>query len=207
MGFSLQWLLLLQDTGSGPHGLGSWGAQASLLHGMWDLSEPGIEPGSPAQAGRFFAAEPPGKPVLSLLGPHSCFPQSITSFADGLPARVVIAPQLATNTSDTFSALGASAQWSLLGPRVQLGRAVAPAPGRALLRAGDICVTQDMGGATSGRGWGGDFGGRRSLLLESERQARCFLVRHRECTLQQFVLCLGWWSRAPLTAASKKGGG
>ena len=129
VGFSLQWLLLLQDTGSGPHGLGSWGAQASLLHGMWDLSEPEIEPGSPAQAGRFFAAEPPGKPVLSLLGPHSCFPQSITSFADGLPARVVIAPQLATNSSDTFSALGASAQWSLLGPRVQLGRAVAPAPG------------------------------------------------------------------------------
>ena len=48
-----------------------WGARASLLHGVWGLPGPGIEPGSPALAGGFLAAEPPGKPVLSLLGPHS----------------------------------------------------------------------------------------------------------------------------------------
>ena len=29
---------------------------------MWDLPGPGIEPESPALAGRFFTTEPPGKP-------------------------------------------------------------------------------------------------------------------------------------------------
>ena len=49
VGFSLQWLLLLQSTGSGSagfsscgsraleHSLSSCGAQALLLHGTWDL--------------------------------------------------------------------------------------------------------------------------------------------------------------------------
>ena len=31
---------------------------------MWDLPGPGIEPMSPALAGGFFTAEPPGKPML-----------------------------------------------------------------------------------------------------------------------------------------------
>ena len=31
-----------------------------------DLPDPGIRPGSPALAGRFFSTEPPGKPVLHL---------------------------------------------------------------------------------------------------------------------------------------------
>jgi len=44
------------------HRLNGCGAQASLLHGMWDLPEPGIRPGSLALAGRFFTTEPPGKP-------------------------------------------------------------------------------------------------------------------------------------------------
>ena len=81
-GFSLQWLLLLQSRalgrgaeasvavahglngwGSGAleHRVSSWGAQASLLCGMWELPGPGIEPVSPALAGRFFSNEPPGK--------------------------------------------------------------------------------------------------------------------------------------------------
>ena len=35
---------------------------------MWDLPRPGIEPVSPALAGRFFTTEPPGKPYrLSLV--------------------------------------------------------------------------------------------------------------------------------------------
>ena len=38
------------------------GPQAQLLHGMWDPPRTGIEPTSPALAGRFFTAEPPGKP-------------------------------------------------------------------------------------------------------------------------------------------------
>ena len=36
--------------------------QAQLLHGMWDLLGPGMEPVSPALAGRFFTTEPPEKP-------------------------------------------------------------------------------------------------------------------------------------------------
>ena len=34
--------------------LSSCGAQASLLHGVWDLPGPGLEPVSPALAGGFF---------------------------------------------------------------------------------------------------------------------------------------------------------
>ena len=42
--------------------LGSCGARAKVLYGVWDLPEPGIELVSPALAGEFFAIEPPGKP-------------------------------------------------------------------------------------------------------------------------------------------------
>ena len=38
------------------------GAQAYLFCSMWDLLGPGIEPESPALAGRFFTTEPRGKP-------------------------------------------------------------------------------------------------------------------------------------------------
>ena len=46
------------------HRLGSRGAQASLLHGIWDLPGPGREPRSPALAGGFFTTEPPEKPHI-----------------------------------------------------------------------------------------------------------------------------------------------
>ena len=42
--------------------LSSCGAWAQLLHGMWDLPGPGMEPVSPALAGGFLTTEPPGKP-------------------------------------------------------------------------------------------------------------------------------------------------
>ena len=38
---------------------GSW---AQLLHSTWDLPRPGLEPVSPALAGRFLTTVPPGKP-------------------------------------------------------------------------------------------------------------------------------------------------
>ena len=41
--------------------LSSCGAWALLLRGMWDLSGPGLEPVSPALAGRFLTTAPPGK--------------------------------------------------------------------------------------------------------------------------------------------------
>ena len=42
--------------------LSSCGSQVQLLHGMWDLPRPGLEPVSPALAGRFSTTAPPGKP-------------------------------------------------------------------------------------------------------------------------------------------------
>ena len=42
--------------------LSSCGSRAQLLHGMWDLPRPGLEPVSPALAGGFSTAVPPGKP-------------------------------------------------------------------------------------------------------------------------------------------------
>ena len=43
--------------------LSSCGSRAQLLRGMWDLPRPGLEPVSPALAGRFSTTEPPGKPL------------------------------------------------------------------------------------------------------------------------------------------------
>ena len=44
------------------HRLISCGSRAQLLRGMWDLPRPGLEPVSPAPAGRFPTTAPPGKP-------------------------------------------------------------------------------------------------------------------------------------------------
>ena len=44
--------------------LSSRGSRAQLLCGMWDLPRPGLEPVSPALAGRFSTTAPPGKPSL-----------------------------------------------------------------------------------------------------------------------------------------------
>ena len=41
--------------------LSSCGTRASLLHGMWDLPGPGIEPVSPALTGGFLTTVPAGK--------------------------------------------------------------------------------------------------------------------------------------------------
>ena len=43
---------------------GSW---AQLLRGMWDLPRPGLEPVSPALAGRFSTTAPPGKPDVFII--------------------------------------------------------------------------------------------------------------------------------------------
>ena len=47
--------------------LSNCGSQAQLLRGMWDLPRPGLEPVSPALAGRFLTTAPPGKPFLLFL--------------------------------------------------------------------------------------------------------------------------------------------
>ena len=72
---SLRWLLLLRSTGSRctgfsscgtqplEHRLSSCGTRAQLLHGMWDLPGPRLEPMSPALAGGCLTTAPPGKPL------------------------------------------------------------------------------------------------------------------------------------------------
>ena len=42
--------------------LSSCGSRAQPLHSMWDLPRPGLEPASPALAGRLSTTVPPGKP-------------------------------------------------------------------------------------------------------------------------------------------------
>ena len=42
--------------------LSNCGTRAQLIRGMWDLPRPGLEPVSPALAGRFSTTAPPGKP-------------------------------------------------------------------------------------------------------------------------------------------------
>ena len=42
--------------------LSSCGSRAQLLRGMWDAPRPGLEPASPALAGRLSTTAPPGKP-------------------------------------------------------------------------------------------------------------------------------------------------
>ena len=49
------------------HRLGSCGARAQLLCGVWDPPGPGLEPVSPALAGRFPTTVPPGKSQLVLI--------------------------------------------------------------------------------------------------------------------------------------------
>ena len=49
------------------HRLSNGGSRAQLLRGMWDLPRPGLEPVSPALAGRFSTTAPSGKPNNSIL--------------------------------------------------------------------------------------------------------------------------------------------
>ena len=42
--------------------LSSCGSRAQLLRGTWDLPRPGLEPVSPALAGKLSTTAPPGKP-------------------------------------------------------------------------------------------------------------------------------------------------
>ena len=47
--------------------LSSCGSRAQLLSGVWDLPRPGLEPVSPALAGRLSTTAPPGKPLYVFL--------------------------------------------------------------------------------------------------------------------------------------------
>ena len=47
--------------------LSNCGSRALLLRGMWDLPRPGLEPVSPALAGRLSTTAPPGKPPQNVI--------------------------------------------------------------------------------------------------------------------------------------------
>ena len=47
--------------------LSNCGSRAQLLHGMWDLPRPGLEPVSPALADGLPTTVPPGKPWMHIL--------------------------------------------------------------------------------------------------------------------------------------------
>ena len=49
--------------------LSSCGPRAQSLRGTWDPPRPGLEPMSPALAGRLSTTAPPGKPSTSLVKP------------------------------------------------------------------------------------------------------------------------------------------
>ena len=61
-GLSLSWPLLLRSTGSRCTGARNCGSRAQSLRGTWDPPRPGLEPMSPALAGRLSTTAPPGKP-------------------------------------------------------------------------------------------------------------------------------------------------
>ena len=54
--------------------LSSCGAWAWLLHSMWDLPGPGLEPVSPALAGGFLTTAPPGKSHIQCFKPYHIRP-------------------------------------------------------------------------------------------------------------------------------------
>ena len=58
--------------------LSSHGSRAQLLRGMWDPPRPGLEPVSPALAGRLSTTVPPGKPYGTI------FPTAIFSSCDSV---------------------------------------------------------------------------------------------------------------------------
>ena len=54
------------------HRLSSCGSRAQLLRGLWDIPRPGLEPVSPALAGRFSTTAPPGKPLCLIIFTYIC---------------------------------------------------------------------------------------------------------------------------------------
>ena len=60
--------------------LSGCGSRAQLIRGMWDLPRPGLEPVSPAPAGRLSTTAPPGKPPFAMLRLHcSCHGLAVSS--------------------------------------------------------------------------------------------------------------------------------
>ena len=104
--------------------LSSCGSRAQLLRGMWDPPRPGLEPVSPASAGRFSTTAPPGKPPSfsyshTLLSPASHFCSDSASyqesFAFSLPFQVLTLWQDPFHSRPLCEVLPATSRlWQLL---------------------------------------------------------------------------------------------
>ena len=74
---------LVAEHGLQTRRLSSCGSRAQLLRGMWDLPRPGLEPVSPALAGRLSTTAPPGKPhsfIFNSFGPHNNLAKQVGVF-------------------------------------------------------------------------------------------------------------------------------
>ena len=60
----------------------SCGSRAQPLRGMWDPPRPGLEPVSPALAGRFSTTAPPGKPSFFFLNCYYDIPKERSILCD-----------------------------------------------------------------------------------------------------------------------------
>ena len=71
--------------------LSNCGSRAQLLRGMWDPPRPGLEPVSPALAGRFSTTAPPGKPILAFLTfPYSALGTPSTPTSSEILSRFAV---------------------------------------------------------------------------------------------------------------------
>ena len=81
--------------------LSSCGSRAQPLRGMWDLPRPGLEPVSPASAGRLSTTAPPGKPSFASYAPFSsAVPSSLQ------PGYLLLTFEILDQASLSFPHLG-----------------------------------------------------------------------------------------------------
>ena len=88
--------------------LSSCGSRAQLLRGMWDPPRPGLEPVSPALAGRLSTTAPPGKPKIFLFkvqfwGFRNSFSQVTTTIRIHVPLQWTPSPILKQPQIDFYS--------------------------------------------------------------------------------------------------------
>ena len=84
------------------HRLSNCGSRVQPLRGMWDLPRPGLEPVSPALAGRFSTTVPPGKPKICI---SSISISLLKNTLQGFPGGAVV-ENLPANAGDTGSSPG-----------------------------------------------------------------------------------------------------
>ena len=70
--------------------LSNCGSRAQFLRGMWDLPRPGLEPVSPALAGRFSTTAPPGKPPKVLCNHTSLYTSLSSNWGKWLRSLLVL---------------------------------------------------------------------------------------------------------------------